>query len=91
MIRKIITTVKINVIPFAKIIGNSLRIRPYKNHKKTPTDKMAYIPNDKSFVCFDFIVFKVWGKNAMVVQTAAIAPITVAKSRIVKLTSPNEM
>ena len=76
--------VKMNVIPFARIIGNSLRIRPYKNHKKTPAENRIYIPNDRSFVCFNFIVFKVWGRNAMVVQTAAIAPISVAKFRMVK-------
>jgi hypothetical protein len=79
-----IITVKINVIPFAKMIGNSLRIRPYKNHKKTPAERIVYMPNDKSLVCFDLIVFKVWGRNAMVVQTAAIALMTVAKSLIVK-------
>ena len=72
-------TVKMNVIPFAKIIGICLRIKPYKNHRKTPTENRVYIPNDKSFVCFNFIVFKVWGRNAMVVQTAAIDPITAAK------------
>ena len=41
---------------------------PYTNHRKTPIVKTAYIPNDKSFVCFDLIVFIACGKNEMVVQ-----------------------
>jgi len=78
MMRLMIITVKINVIPFAKIMGSSLRIRPYKNHKKTPAEKIVYMLSDKSFVCFNFIVFKVCGRNATVVQTAAIDPIIAA-------------
>jgi len=75
------------VIPFAKMIGNSLRNKPYKNHRRTPADRIVYIPKDKSLVCFDFIVFKVWGRNAMVVQIPAIAPMIVEIFRIVTLTS----
>ena len=52
---------------------------PYTNHRKTPIVKTAYIPNDKSFVCFDLIVFIACGKNEMVVQVAATNPSIVTK------------
>lgn len=71
--------VKINVIPFARIMGKS-RIRiPYKNHKKTPVVNTEYIPKDKSFVCLVFMVFIACGKNEIVVKVAATNPSIVIK------------
>src|SRR3989344_2674696 len=69
-----ILEVKINVIEFAKIIGESLVKIPYKSHKKIPVVNTIYIPSDKSLVCFVFMVFIACGKYEIVVQTAAASP-----------------
>jgi len=74
-----IVAVNTRVIPFARMTGMSFMKIPYTNHRKTPVVKTAYIPNDRSFVCFDLIVFIACGKNEMVVQVAAINPSTVIK------------
>ena len=74
IIRNRIVVVKIKVIPFARTTGMSLIRIPYINHKKIPVVNIAYIPNDKSLVCFSFIVFIACGKNEIVVQIAATNP-----------------
>ncbi|RZB32238.1 MAG: hypothetical protein AEth_00561 [Candidatus Argoarchaeum ethanivorans] len=58
---------------------------PYTNHRKIPIVKTVYIPNDKSFVCFDLIVFIACGKNEMVVQVAITNPSIVIKFIMLEL------
>lgn len=85
IIKNNIVTVKISVIPLARMIGKSLIKIPYKNHKEIPVVNTAYIPNDKSLVCLVRMVFIACGKNEMVVQVAATNPSKVINFILVRL------
>lgn len=53
-------------------------ITPYVNQHTKPVSVMISIVSDRSFVCFDLMVFIACGKNANVVKNPAVKPITTA-------------
>lgn len=65
-------------IVFAAITGILEIITPYVNQNIKPASVMISIVSDKSFVCFDLIVFIAWGRKAKVVKKPAVNPITTA-------------
>jgi hypothetical protein len=69
-----IVKLKIKVIVFAAIIGGSSVNRPFTNQKKTPVVKVIYMASEISQVCLVRIIRTAWGKNAIVVNVAAIKP-----------------
>lgn len=69
-----IVKLKMKVIVFAAIIGGSSVNRPYTNQKKMPVVKVTYMASEISRVCLVRIIRMAWGKNAIVVNVAAIKP-----------------
>jgi|TARA_Y100000031_G_C7960746_1_gene265843 hypothetical protein len=68
-----------NTIAFATIIGQDKIITPYINHENTPVQNITYIFKLISFVDFVFHICITCGRNAIVVNDAAINPITVTR------------
>ena len=66
---------RINVTPFAIIIGQLYIKAPYINQRKTPQEKMIYITSDRSLVCLVRYTLITCGKNDAVVQSPAILAI----------------
>jgi hypothetical protein len=70
-----ITVARRNVIPFARMTGSEPIRTPYTNHRKTPVEKMRYIPKEMSRVDFVFAALMTCGRKDIVVNTPAIIPI----------------
>jgi hypothetical protein len=75
-----IVKLKMKVTVFAAIIGKSPVNRPYTNQKKMPVVKVTYMTSEISRVCLVFIIRMACGKNAIVVNVAAIKPNAVDSS-----------
>jgi formylmethanofuran:tetrahydromethanopterin formyltransferase len=72
-----------NVIAFAIIMGQFIKINPYTNHKTTPKVNILYIGSempDKSRVLYDLYAC---GTKANVVSAAARLPTKLAVCKII--------
>jgi len=77
ILRKRIEQTSIKPIEFATIIGSACKKIPYSSHKNDPIAITEYINKEISAVFFVLIILIAWGKNAEVVNTAAINPVIV--------------
>lgn len=67
---------KINVIPFAAMMGISFKSKPYKSHSNTPIVNKLYMTSDIPSVFFSLMVLIACGRKDSVVKTAATYPNT---------------
>jgi hypothetical protein len=65
---------KTKVSAFARIREGEEIITPYMHHKKTPVEKIRYIPKEMPSVAFVRYSLMTWGIKEKVVQQAAINP-----------------